>query len=66
MTADLPALFARDPLELTQEDIATIVEQMRASRKAFNLGNKTAGSTKPKTAKQKQVSELATKLDIKL
>lgn len=63
---DLSLLFARDPLELTKEDIATIVETMRGSRKAFKLGNAKAGSTKPPTEKQKKVMDLASKLDIKL
>jgi len=63
---DIATLMARDPLELTKDDIAIIVDQFRASRKAFNLGNVKAGSTKPPTAKQKQVNELAAKLDFKL
>lgn len=63
---DLPALFARDPLSLTREDISQIVATMRESRKAFNLGNKKAGSTKPPTEKQKQINSLAEKLDISL
>lgn len=66
MTADLPALFARDPLQLTKDDIATIVAKMRESRRSFNLGNKNAGSTKPKTEKQKKLASLADKLDISL
>lgn len=64
--SDLALLFARDPLELTKDDISTIVETMRGSRKAFKLGNVKAGSTKPPTEKQKKVIELASKLDIKL
>lgn len=63
---DILTLFSRDPLELTKEDIALIVEKMRESRKAFNLGNKKAGSTKPKTEKQQKLASLADKLDISL
>lgn len=63
---DLSTLFARNPLELTREDISTIVETMRKSRHAFNLGNVKAGRTKPMTEKEKKVSELASKLDFKL
>jgi hypothetical protein len=63
---DLSLLFARDPLDLTREDLAEIVDKMRASRKAFNLGNAKAGSTKPKTEKQKAADELASKLKITL
>lgn len=61
---DLTELFARDPLQLTQEDISTIVAEMRKSRQAFNLGNVKAGNTKPKSAKQKQVSDLLGNLNI--
>lgn len=63
---DIATLFARDPLTLTREDITAIVEEMRKSRHAFSLGNKKAGTTKPLTEKQKQMTALADKLDIKL
>lgn len=66
MMADVAELFARDPLSLTEEDLTTIVTEMRKSRHAFNLGNLKAGSTKPKTEKQKKLSELATGLDISI
>lgn len=64
--SDLATLFARDPLKLTKDDIRSIVEEMRKSRHAFNAGNAKAGSTKPKTEKQKQVLELADKMKIDL
>lgn len=57
--ADVAELFSRDPLSYTEEDLTFIVTEMRKSRGAFNLGNVKAGSTKPKTAKQKQLSDLA-------
>lgn len=63
---DIAELFARDPMKLTDADISSIVEEMRKSRHAFNAGNAKAGSTKPKTEKQKQVAALADKLQIKL
>lgn len=63
---DLAELFARDPLTLTQSDLTSIVEEFRKSRHQFNAGNIKAGSTKPKTEKQKQVSELIKGLDISL
>lgn len=63
---DIATLFARDPLDLTKEDITTIIEEMRKSRHAFNLGNVKAGSTKPPTAKQKATNDLLGKLDISL
>jgi len=64
--ADIAELFARDPLSLTEADLSTIVEEMRKSRHAFNLGNLKAGSTKPKTEKQKKLSDLASGLDISI
>lgn len=63
---DIAELFARDPLQLTQENIRTIIAEMRKSRHQFNAGNQRAGSTKPKTAKQKQISSLADQLKIEL
>jgi hypothetical protein len=63
---DIATLFARDPLTLTQPDITEIVNEMRKSRGAFNAGNMKAGSTKPKTAKQKEISGLASGLSINL
>lgn len=63
---DIATLFARDPLTLTQPELTLIVEEMRKSRGAFNAGNRKAGSTKPKTEKQKQMSELLGGLSIDL
>lgn len=63
---DIATLFARDPLSLTKDDITTIIEEMRKSRHAFNLGNPKAGSTKPPSAKQKATNDLLGKLDISL
>ncbi len=55
-------LFARDPLSLSEQDIDIIIAKFRESRKAFNLGNVKAGSTKPPTATQKKTMELKDKL----
>lgn len=63
---DIAELFARNPLELTAEDVTSIVVEMRKSRHAFTLGNVKAGSTKPPTAKQKELNDLASKLNISL
>lgn len=63
---DLAELFARDPLQLSQQDIETIVVEMRKSRHLFNAGNMKAGSTKPKTEKQKAVADMASKLNISI
>lgn len=64
--SDLAQLFARDPLKLTDDDIKSIIEEMRKSRHAFNAGNAKAGSTKPKTEKQKAIASLAEKLSISI
>ena len=65
---DIATLFAKDPMEYTKEDLGEIVQKFRDSWKQYNLGNVKAGSTKPKTAKEKQTEALASvlKLDIKL
>jgi hypothetical protein len=63
---DLSTLFARNPLDLTREDITTIIKGFRQKRHQFTLGNATAGRTKPMTEKQKGIASLASKLDIKL
>jgi hypothetical protein len=64
--SDLATLFARNPLDLTKDDIRSIIEAFRASRKQFTLGNAKAGSTKPPSPKQAKINDLASKLDIKL
>lgn len=64
--SDLAELFNRDPLQLTDDNIRTIIEEMRKSRHAFNAGNMKAGSTKPKTEKQKVISDLASKMNINI
>jgi hypothetical protein len=66
MTTDIAELFARNPLELTKDDISTIITEMRKSRHAFNAGNMKAGSTKPLSEKQQQIASLASKLDISI
>jgi hypothetical protein len=62
--SDLQELFSRDPLNLTKDDIRSIIEEMRKSRHAFNAGNAKAGSTKPQSEKQKQIASLAEKMKI--
>jgi hypothetical protein len=51
---DIAELFARDPMELSKDDITAIVQEFRKNRGQYNLGAKSAGSTKPKTEKQKK------------
>lgn len=63
---DIATLFARDPLGLTNSDIDLIISEMRKSRAQFNMGNLKAGSTKPKTEKQKKLDDLIQGLDISI
>ena len=57
--SDMAELFSRDPLKLTQDDLAAIVARYREARSQFNLGEKSAGSTKkvaaPKGPKVQQL-----------
>ena len=58
--SDIAELFARDPLELSKQDIGEIVNYYRQKRAQFNLGDKTAGNTKKmkeSTPKVKQSGE---------
>lgn len=64
--SDIAELFARDPLSYSEADLDVIISEMRKSRGAFNLGNAKAGSTKPKTEKQKKMEELSKDLGIDL
>lgn len=43
---DIAELFARDPLDLTDQDLDAIIAKLRASRAAFNEGAKGAGNMK--------------------
>ena len=52
--SEVSELFRRDPLSLSEQDITTIVTSLRAQRKRFAAGNKSAGSMKPKTAAAKK------------
>lgn len=63
---DIHELMQRDPLALSEQDLDQIIAKFRESRGAFALGNMKAGSTKPKTEKQKQVADLSTQLNINL
>lgn len=63
---DIAELFARDPLDLSDQDIDAIIVKFREQRSQYNMGNAMAGSTKPKTAKQKQVADLASQINLDL
>jgi hypothetical protein len=64
--SDIAELFARDPMSLTHDEIEQIVIKLRSMRGQFNLGIKAAGSTKPKTEKQKEIARLGLNLEIDL
>lgn len=46
MTASLAELFARDPRELSAQDIDEVVKRYREAQAQFNLGARAPGSTK--------------------
>lgn len=59
--SDIATLFQKDPMELTTDDIKTIVARYREARASFNLGEKSAGATKKVT---KPKGEKLTSLDL--
>jgi len=46
--SDLSALFDKDPLSLTREDISAIVKRMRENQAQYELGGKPEPVAKPK------------------
>ncbi len=66
--SEIAELFARDPLELTKDDITLIVKKLREQRAQFNLGNKVAGKAKPKASDltKEAATSLLDKLELKL
>ena len=46
--SELSELFERDPLSLSDQDIATIVARMREAQAQFELGLKAPVAPKPK------------------
>lgn len=63
---DIAELFSRDPLSLSDQDLQSIIERFRAARGQFNLGNMKAGSTKPKTEKEKKLDAIGEKFSLDL
>ncbi len=68
---DLAGIFAKDPLDLTKDDIHLVVQHMRGKRAQFLSGNKAAGTVnapKPKTATGQAALDLSKELlgDLKL
>ena len=62
--SDMAELFARDPLKHTRESIDEIVAYYRGARKAFILGEKSAGSTKKAKAAGPAKGAKLTSLDL--
>lgn len=62
--SDISRLFDEDPLQQTTEDFNELVAELRERRHQFNLGNMKAGSSKPKTEKQKETEELSGKVNL--
>jgi len=50
--SDIQALFQKDPLQLTREDLAEIIAYYRDKRNQFALGDKSAGATKKMLKKE--------------
>jgi hypothetical protein len=44
-------IFALPPDEITDDQLTQLIAEFRSRRHLFNLGNKSAGSTKPLSAK---------------
>jgi len=62
--SDMAELFARDPLRHTRDSIDEIITYYRGARAAFNLGEKSAGSTKKAKAAALPKGEKLDKLDL--
>ena len=58
MNSAIHELMHRDPLELTNDDLDTIISAYREARKNFINGDVTAGSGKPKSKAAKDREEL--------
>lgn len=54
-TDSLAELYARDPLELSDQDIEKIIERNRAARAAYQAGSKSAGNPKKLAVKKPQI-----------
>ena len=64
--SDVSDLFDRNPLDLTEDDIRTLVTHLRERRHQFTAGNLKAGSTKKPTEKQQKVLDDAKALGLDL
>jgi len=72
MSTDLAELFSRDPLKLSDQDIDSIIHELRQARSKFAL-DETAGlrpTGAPKTSKaviegEKAIKEAGLEIDLK-
>lgn len=47
-------LFARDPYQLSKQDLDSIITKLRSQRKRYVSGDKSAGSPRPSKASKAQ------------
>lgn len=59
---DIAELFARDPLELSKQDLTVIVEKLRGQRVRFAAGFTAAGTPASRVSKVTKAQEAATKV----
>lgn len=64
--SDLSELFARDPLRLTNEDVAAIIKRMREAQAQFELGLKSPIAERPKRAPKAPKVDLLKDLGLSL
>lgn len=55
-------LFARDPMKLSDQDLSTIIEKLRASRAQFVGGSMVAGKPEAKKSTSQKAGEAALKI----
>ena len=55
---DIAELFSTDPLKLTREMRAEMIQVYRAARTQFHLGNAQAGNTKKLKEKAPKITDL--------
>jgi hypothetical protein len=61
--SDIALLFARDPLELTDQDLDVIIAKFREARSSFGNAPAQKPAAKPKSA---SLAALANQIEIKL
>jgi hypothetical protein len=59
---DIAELFARDPLDLSKQDLTVIVEKLRGQRVRFAAGFADAGTPASRVSKSTKEQQAATKI----